>query len=446
MDYQESVDYIFGRTNYEMIPRVPHIEANYDLRRVFELLERLGNPHLKAKSLHITGTNGKGSTSAMLSAILTASGYSTGLYTSPHLLTMRERFMIDGQMITEAEVAGITTRIRPDIEAVDKKGAYGKLTVFEILTVLGFVWFAQKGCQFQVMEVGMGGRFDSTNVIQPEICLMTAISLDHTEILGDTLTKIATEKSGIIKPGCTAISHPQAEEVDKVIRETCREKGVQLIRVGRDVTVKGICHDLEHQELEVKGRLDSYPISIPLLGQYQMDNAAAAVAGLEVLMEKGYTISRDSILHGLAGVDFPGRMQVIHRRPWIVLDGGHNPGAAHRLQEAIREYFQSQKSILVIGIFNDKDFGGIVKELTPVFSRVIVTRANNPRATRPEVLAAEFAKYGVQAQVTESVAQALIEAMATAKDDELICVTGSLYVVGEAISIVRSKEWGVRNQ
>jgi dihydrofolate synthase / folylpolyglutamate synthase len=433
MDYKESVEYIFGHTNYEMIPRVPHGEANYDLRRVFELLERIGNPHLKAKSLHITGTNGKGSTSAMLASTLTAAGYRTGLYTSPHLLTMRERFVMDGQMISETEASAIMTRLRPEIEAVDNKGSFGKLTVFEILTALCFAWFAERGCQFQVMEVGMGGRFDATNVIQPEVCFLTAISLDHTEVLGDNLTKIATEKAGIIKPGCTVISHPQKEEADKVIRDTCRGKGVNLVRVGKDVIVKSLSHDLEHQELEVTGRLGRYQVSIPLLGQYQLDNTAAAVAGIEILLEKGFKISKDQLSKGLGNVDFPGRMQIIHHRPFVVVDGGHNPGAALSLKRAIVEYFKPDNAILVIGVSNDKDIAGIVKELAPVFNRVITTRANNPRSTRPEVLAAEFVKHGIEAKVTESISQALTEAMATAQDSALICATGSLFVVGETL-------------
>jgi len=436
MNYIESVDYIFEHTNYEMIPRVPHTVAQYDLRRVYELLERLGNPHLKAKSLHITGTNGKGSTAAMLASVMTAAGYVTGLYTSPHLITMRERFMVDKRMIGEAEVAEIMTCLRPEIEGVNKRGTYGKLTVFEILTCLCFAYFAQKGCQFQVMEVGMGGRFDATNVIQPEVCFLTSISLDHTEVLGDTLSKIAGEKAGIIKPGSAVISHPQQEEADKVIRETCKEKEVNLIRVGKDVTARSLGHDLEHQELEVKGQLDSYKVVIPLLGQYQLDNTAAAAAGIEVLIEKGIKISKENLLKGLATVDFPGRMQIIHRKPFIVVDGGHNPGAARRLKEAIYEYFKPNIAILVIGISSDKDIAGIVKELSPVFKRVIATQANNPRAIRPEVIAAEFARYKIEARITESVSQALSEALATAKEDDLVCATGSLFVVGEAIQYI----------
>ena len=300
MNYQEALNYIYGHTNYEAVPK-PHAEDNYDLRRLYEVLDRLGSPHLKAKSLHIAGTNGKGSTSAMLASVLTAAGYKTGLYTSPHLVTSRERFVIDGQMISEEKLADITTRIQPEIEAVNRKGTYGKLTVFEILTVLAFVWFAESRCEIQVMEVGMGGRFDATNVIQPEVCFITSISLDHTAILGDTVAKIALEKCGIIKPGCVVISHPQVAEAGSVIEQTCRENGVQLIRVGQDVTRRSLSFDFEHQEIDIQGRLDSYRVSIPLLGQYQLDNTAAAVAGLEVLQEKGYHISKDSYSQGTGG-------------------------------------------------------------------------------------------------------------------------------------------------
>jgi dihydrofolate synthase/folylpolyglutamate synthase len=214
-------------------------------------------------------------------------------------------------MISESELADIMTRICPEVEASDRKATYGKLTVFEILTVLSFVYFAEKPCQFHVMEVGMGGQFDATNVINPELCFITSISYDHTDILGKTLTQIAGEKCGIIKPGCVVISHPQADEADAVIEKTCQEKGVRLVKVGRDITRRSIKYDFEHQELMVQGRLDKYEISIPLLGQYQLDNTAAVIAGLEVLVEKGVRISKKSILQGLRKVDFPGRMQIL---------------------------------------------------------------------------------------------------------------------------------------
>ena len=439
MNYRESVDFIFGHTNYEAVPHLSHVEANYDLRRVFQLLERLGNPHLKARSLHITGTNGKGSTSAMLASVLSAAGYKTGLYTSPHLITMRERFMVNGRMMSENEVADVMTRLRPQIDMVDVEAAYGKLTVFEILTALCFAWFAEQKCDFQVMEVGMGGRFDATNVIQPEVCLLTSISLDHTDVLGDTIAKIAGEKCGIIKFDCVVVSHPQMPEAEKVIVETCQEKGVELITIGRDVTSWSLGYNLHNQSLAVKGRLDEYTINLPLLGQHQVDNTAAAVAALEVLIKRGFHISKDAILKGLSRVEFPGRLQVVSQKPLIVLDGGHNPGAARKLKEALRQYFKPEKSILVIGMSADKDMAGVVEELSQVFDQVIATRANNPRSASPQLLEELFTAHGKIAVASENVPQALAQARQMAGENDLICITGSLFVVGEALKILTNQ-------
>jgi dihydrofolate synthase/folylpolyglutamate synthase len=435
MDYQEAIKYIYGHTNYEAVPR-PHSEGNYDLRRVYELLEALGNPHLKARSVHIAGTNGKGSTAAMLAAVLTEAGYNTGLYTSPHLITTRERFTVNGRMISEQELAEIITRLEPEIAAVDQRATYGRLTVFEILTVLGFVYFAEKRCDFQVMEVGMGGRYDATNVIQPEVSLLASISYDHCDILGNSLTEIAREKCGIIKPGCTVVSHPQEEAAAAVIRETCQEKGVNLITVGQDITRRSLGYNFEQQRIEVDGRLCRYKAAIPLLGPYQLDNAAAAIAAIEVLVERGWRISRDNIIRGLANVHFPGRMNIISNKPWIVVDGGHNPGAARRLREALSSYFSPTRYILVIGISSDKDVPCIISELAPISNLAITTRANSSRAAKPEALAAELAKHSVTAKTTESVAEAIKEAISIADKGDLICVTGSLYVVGEAMEYI----------
>ncbi len=439
MNYQEAIDFIFGHTNYEAVLRVSHIEANYDLRRVFQLLERVGNPHLKAKSLHITGTNGKGSTSAMLAAVLAAAGYKAGLYTSPHLISMRERFSVNGRQISEDETARIMSGLKPEIEVVNAEGAYGRLTVFEILTVLAFAWFAEQKCDFQVLEVGMGGRFDATNVIQPEVCLLTSISLDHTEILGDTIAKIAFEKCGIIKPGCVVVSHPQPTEASQVINETCRAKKVKLIQTGREVSSRGVSHNLHNQSMIVKGRLDDYTLTIPLLGQHQLDNAAAAVAALEVLIERGFPISKGAMTEGLAKVEFAGRLQIAGERPWIVLDGGHNPGAAKKLKEALQEYFKPMRSILVIGMSADKDMAGVAAALSPVFDQVITTRSDNPRSAKPEMLAELFKAQGKHVTTSENIPQALAQARQTAEQNDLICVTGSLFVVGEALKILTNQ-------
>ncbi|MDO8578629.1 MAG: Mur ligase family protein, partial [Dehalococcoidales bacterium] len=236
MNYQQAIDFLNSSPNYEILPRPAHTQANYDLRRVHELLALLGNPHLKAKSVHITGSNGKGSTSAMIASALTASGYVTGLYISPHLHTWRERVQIDGKLISEEEWAATVDRMKPHADDVNRRATYGKLTTFEMLTALGFAYFASKGVEFQVLEVGMGGKYDATSVITPEVAILTPISLEHTDVLGPTLTAIASEKAAIIKPGSTVVTPPQPPEVEKVIEETSRKLGARRVKVGVDVT------------------------------------------------------------------------------------------------------------------------------------------------------------------------------------------------------------------
>ena len=418
MDYQQAIDYLASYTDYEVVPRLAHNAANYDLRRVEELLSRLGNPHLKARSVHIAGTNGKGSVAAMIASALTTAGYTTGLYTSPHLHTWRERI-----------------RINED-EAVNREATYGRLTTFELLTTLAFAHFAVKGTDFQVLEVGMGGKFDATNVINPEIGVITSISLDHTEVLGNSLAEITVEKTGIIKPGSVVVTSPQPDDGVRVIEETCLSCGVQLIKVGSDVTWQSLGFNDNQQRLRVVGRLGSYELSIPLLGRHQLANAATAVAALEVLAGKGFNISRSSITNGLARVTWPGRLQIISRHPFIMVDGAHNPDAARRLRESLEQYFDFGQVILIIGISDDKDVAGVVSELAPLADKVIVTRSHHPRPMAPAAIVAEFAKYGVEAQVADNVPSALTEASGLAAGEDIICVAGSLFVVAEAIEQV----------
>ncbi len=433
MDYQQAIDYLSSYTDYEVVPRLAHTAANYDLRRVDELLSLIGNPHLKARSVHIAGTNGKGSTAAMIASALTASGYITGLYTSPHLHTWRERIRVGRELISEDELSALVTRLQPEIEAVNERATYGRLTTFELLTTLAFAHFAGKGAQFQVLEVGMGGKFDATNVITPEVCVITAISFDHTEVLGSSLAEIAVEKAGIIKPGCVVVTSPQLDEADSVLEDACVNRGTKLIKTGRDVTGQSTGLDGNRQLLQVKGRLASYELSIPLLGRHQVDNAATAVAALEVLTEKGFNISPASISHGLAQVSWPGRLQILSRRPLIVVDGAHNPSGAQKLRESLAQYFKFARAILVIGASEDKDIAGIVSQLAPLFNRVIVTHSRHPRVKAPAAIAAEFARYGVETETADNVPQALSRATALASDQDLICVAGSLFIVAEAI-------------
>jgi dihydrofolate synthase/folylpolyglutamate synthase len=438
--YQQALDYIYSFVDYEREPRLRDATL-YDLRRMDELLARLGNPHLKTKSIHIAGTKGKGSVAAMIASSLTASGYVTGLYTSPHLITFNERIRVNDELIPDDEVVALVDRLKPEVTAVNKKATYGLLTTFEIITVLGFAYFAQKAADFQVIEVGLGGRLDATNVIKPEVAVITSISFDHMEVLGHTLREIATEKAGIIKPKGIVVTSPQADEAMRVIEQTTRDSQAKLIKVGTDVTWQSLSFDATQQSLSVKGRLGSYELTIPLLGAFQLENAATAVAALEVLVDKGYRISRESLARGLARVNWPGRLQVLNRHPLVVADGAHNPYSAGKLKEALQQYFKFDRAILIIGTSSDKDIAGIAAELVPLFDRVIVTRSIHPRAMAVAPLVAEFSRHGIKAEATDDISTALRLALTMVKANDLVCITGSLFVVAGAIEQAKTLSW-----
>jgi dihydrofolate synthase/folylpolyglutamate synthase len=432
MDYRQAIDYINGYTDYEKIG-MPHDPAFYDLRRVDELLSLLGDPHKKAGSVHITGTNGKGSVAIMIAYALTASGYPTGLYTSPHLHSWRERIRVDGKLISEAELAQIVADLRPYVEEVNKRATYGQLTTFEFLTCMAFAFFGQKGVKFQVLEVGMGGKFDATSVITPLVAIITTIGLDHTDVLGNTIAEIAAEKCGIIKPGITVVISPQPPEAARVIEKTCAERGAKLLVVGKDVSWQAIESGLDGQRFRVGGRRGEYELSIPILGEHQLQNAATAVAALEVLAEKGFDIPAEKVAKGFSKIEWPGRFQVLRRKPPVVVDGAHNIDAARSLKKALKEYFDFEKAILVMGASDDKNIRGVIAELAPLFDRVIVTRSRHPRAMAPAPLAAEFARHGIKARIAEDVPSALSQVLALAGEKDLVCLAGSLFIVGEAI-------------
>ena len=430
--FQQALDFIYSFIDYER-QRDPHVKTNWDLRRVELLLRRLGNPHLKAKTVHIAGSKGKGSVAAMTASVLTKAGYITGLYTSPHLHFYNERIRVNNRLISNDEIAKLVAEVRPEIEAINDEAAYGKLTTFEVTTVLGFSYFAHKKVDFQVIEVGLGGRLDATNVVKPDVCVITPLSYEHTDMLGNTLTAIASEKAGIIKEGSVVVSSPQTDEADTAIAEVCQQRGVKLIRVGKEVTYKGTKFSASEQSLVVNGRLHNYKFTIPLLGQYQLDNAATAIAALEVLLEKGNKIHSRNIVHGMKEVNWEGRLQVISRHPLVVVDGAHNKDSAQKLRQALEQYFKFEKAILIIGMSSDKDLAGIVNELAQSFPQVIVTRSRHPRAMATTHIAAEFRKHGIEAQQTDDISDALPLALKIAGEKDMICVTGSLFIAAGAI-------------
>ena len=437
MDFPAAVDYILSFADYERMPRSAVV---FDLRRMERLLARLGNPQNAAKSVHIAGTKGKGSTAAMLASVLKQSGYRTGLYTSPHLLSIRERIQINGRQISEDEFARLTVRIKPEVEAVNASGNLGELTTYEILTALALLCFQDSGVGYQVLETGLGGRLDATNVVQPEVCVTTSISYDHMDVLGSTLAEIAMEKAGIIKPGSIVVTAPQAPETMKVLEDVCRQQKVKLVRVGEDVIWRQKSIRPEKQSFRLKGLMGEYDIEVPLLGEHQLENAATAVAAAEALAGRGAVITARAIINGIASVSWPGRLQVLRKKPWVIVDGAHNGDSVRRLVAALRQYFKFEKAFVIFGASSDKNIAAMAEELKTFPDRVIVTSSRHPRAVAVELLTEKFSRENIIPEISENVASAVEKALSLAGSGDLVCATGSLFLVAEVMEYMQRRD------
>ncbi len=375
----------------------------------------------------------------MVASILIRAGYRTGLYTSPHLLSFTERIKVDGSPIAEEAFARLAEVLKPEVEAVNHLGDYGELTTYELLTALAFAYFEEVKAEYQVLETGLGGRLDATNVVRPEVSVITSISFDHMDVLGDTLARIAAEKAGIIKTGCPVICAPQFPEAMEVIEMTCRERGARLVKVDKNAWHRK-AFSPEGQSFELSGSLRKYDLTVPLLGEYQMENAAIAVAAIEVLIESGAEVSVESIAEGLAQVRWPGRLQILRREPWVVVDGAHNAYSARKLVEALKQYFDFERAILIVGASSDKDVAGMVAELASLGGEVVVTGSRHPRAVAPAALADEFSKRGIAAEIAGNVASAVELALGKAAPGDLICATGSIFVIAEVMEEMGANE------
>jgi dihydrofolate synthase/folylpolyglutamate synthase len=439
MNFVEAEQYLYSFTDYEKVPGIAYTAANYDLRRMEVLLEPLGRPHLGTPTIHIAGTKGKGSTASMIASILVTAGYKTGLFTSPHLHTIRERARIDNTLISEPELAAIVTEIRPIVERINKENSFGQLTTFEVLTAAVFTYFKRNRVDFQVLEVGLGGRLDATNVANGDICIITSISLDHTAVLGDTLVKIAGEKAGIIKEDSVVINFPQKPEVTEVIRKTCQRLGCPMIQIGKDVGWQRTGGDLHRQLCIIKTVKSTYELELPLLGDYQMENAAGAVAAIEVVNENGTDISREQIQTGIKNVDWPGRLQVLQEKPLVIADGAHNAYSMSKLIEALKKYIEHNRCFVIVGSSVDKDIAGMAQELAAFTSNISVTSSHHPRAASTKDVTEKFRKTGVVVSEAENTGEAIAKCLATTDKDDLIVVTGSLFVVAEAIEYFHKK-------
>ncbi len=432
MNYSQALEKLLSLTDLERVSGQAVHTRRYDLSRVRVLLERLSNPHLGTPTVHITGTKGKGSTAAMVSSVLSAQGYTPGLFTSPHLHTFRERIQLDGKPVSEAEFAALVETVWPELEAVNRDGSHGDVTTFELLTAMAFLHFHRSGAGFQVIEVGLGGRLDSTNLVEPQVCVITSISLDHTSILGDTVERIASDKAGIIKPGCVVVTSPQTPGVMKVLEDACGGQGVALIQAAQEYAVAREAFDQDGQTFSVASSRGGSRLHTPLLGAHQLENAATALATLHALKGMEFTISDDSIARGFSSVRWPGRLEVLLRSPVLVADGAHNPYSVGKLRQALRDYFTFQHLVWVVGVASDKNVPGIISEIAADAHLVVTTRSRHPRAMPSQDLAKGLHGLGVDAYAVDSVDSAVQEALTRADDGDLVIVSGSLFVAAEA--------------
>jgi len=368
----------------------------------------------------------------MCASALHAQGYTVGLYTSPHLHSFRERIRVNGEPISEEEFAALVDELWPMVEESKSDERHGAVTLFETLTSMAFQCFRKRNVDFQVMEAGLGGRLDATNVVNADVSVITSLSLDHTSVLGDTLEQIAREKAGIIKNGSTVVIAPQRPEAREVIREVCRAREARLIDVGENLSWKQQEVSLEGQSLHVKGRLDSYDLRIPLIGDHQMENAAAAIAALEVLKEKGFQITPEAIAQGFSRTEWPCRMEVLQRHPLVIADGAHNADSMARLREAVRSYIPFKRVILVLGASGGKKLTEMAAELALLNPTVLAAKSRHPRGVQTSQVADIFGVHGLTVFQFENIRTAMNQALEMADEEDLVLVTGSLFVAAEA--------------
>ena len=414
MNVSEALEYIHSVCWKGSIP---------GLGRTQELLQKMGNPEKKLRFIHVAGTNGKGSTAAMLASILRQAGYTTGLYTSPYIIKFHERMQVNGEMISDKELCDITAYIRPLADAMTESP-----TKFELVKCIAMEYFVRHGCQIVVMEVGMGGALDSTNVIDPpEAAVICNIGLDHTEVLGDTLEKIAAAKAGIIKAGSPAVIYRAAPSVEAVFEEKCRAVGSALHKADFDA-IRLIRHDLGGQVFDF-GRYKA--LELPLLGAHQLRNAAVVLTTVDVLREEGWNISDENVRMGLKTVRWPGRFELLRREPLFIVDGGHNPQCIEALVQNIRQYLAEQPLTVLTGVLADKDYHCMYAGVAQFAARFVTVTPPNPRALDAQALAEYLGKFGKPVTACTSVEAGVQEAIRQAGTNGVVLAYGSLYMVGD---------------
>ena len=431
--YDRALDYIYGLIKYG---------SKLGLNNIAALLNSLGNPQQKLKIIHVGGTNGKGSTASLLSMMLHSEGYKTGLFTSPHLIDFTERIKINNRQISPKKICELVERIQPHVSNTEKRRDCQHPTFFEVITAMALLYFYEEKVDFLILEVGLGGRLDATNICEPLISVITHIDFDHMDKLGNSLAEIAEEKAGIIKKNGLVVNANQYEEALKAIERKAKEKKAQIFSLGKDVKYIIKKSDLNGLVFDYIGLVEDYKeLHTPLLGKHQAENAALAITALQALQYKGINISKKAIINGLKKAKWEGRLEIVQKEPVLLLDGAHNPSGIEMVKNAICEIFNFKKLILVLAIFSDKDFKKMIEIIVPMSNAVIVTMAKSHRATPSDVLYDEIAYYKNKENIfiKKDVPSAIAFAMKMAGKDDLICITGSLHTVGEAKEYFREK-------
>jgi len=437
--YQQTLDYLYSYVDYSLTRQLRYSPEKFNLERMVKLMQLMGDPHKKYPVVHIAGTKGKGSTAAMVASILRKAGYRTGFYTSPHLQDFTERIQVDGAPISREQLVAAVDQIRSHLAKIPE------ITTFEITTAIAFKDFYDKQVDVAVVEVGLGGRLDATNVVDPLVSVITSLSFDHMNVLGDSIAQIAAEKGGIIKPDKPVVLAPQWKEAREVIEQIAEERNAPLTIIGRDYFFGEHSRSLDGQTfflwskddqelvneyISSGGRTDWEPehFSIPLLGMHQVENAATAYATIQILRDSGFSISREAILSGFAQVDWPGRFEILQKSPLIIIDSAHNQDSALRLRLAMDDYLNGKPIILLFGSSEDKDVRGMFSHLLPRVRTLVATRSTHPRAMEPKLLVELANQFGKHAIETQSIEEGLAEAIKQAGKDAAIMVTGSIFV------------------
>ncbi len=429
--YNLALDYLYSFVDYSLKHASELAKADFNLDRMRALMVELGKPQDGYPIIHVAGTKGKGSVSALCASALSAAGYKTGLYTSPHLQDYTERIQVNGQPISHADLSALVDEIKPAVAKVPY------LTTFEITTALGFLYFARQGCDVAVIEVGLGGRLDATNIVTPRVSVITSLSLDHTLVLGDTLSQIAGEKAGIIKDGVAVISSPQKEEALEVLVNIAKERGCDFTLVGRDVGFKNLSQSMDSQSLQVwtNNMQAGLTLTIPLLGKHQALNAAVAYTALQA---SRLNVPDEAIQLGFESVEWPSRFDIVRRQPPVVIDVAHNRESALRLRQTLEEIFPDFPVILLFCALEDKDIAGILAELSSRVEKVIATQADHPRSPTAGWIAEQVRKAGLIVETVTPASAALDRALELAGGSKLVLTAGSVAFAGE-VSIAWQK-------